>query len=320
MEQNKTVSVVVSTFRRDVMLARALESLAAQTMKDFEIVLVDDNACPVWNTRVDGVVRDFRRKYTDIALTYICNEENLGSAQARNRGIENSTGEFVTFLDDDDLYLPEKLENQLSYMRMGGIDYCVADMALYFENEALSEKRIRPGIEHMDRENLFRYHFMHHITGTDTMMFRKTYLEKIGGFPPINVGDEFYLIHRAIDGGGKFGYLHTCDVKAYVHTGEEGLSSGQGKLDGENQLYGYKKQYFSRFDAKSIRFIRMRHYAVLAFAGLRRKNYGFFLKNALCCFLSAPVQCMRFLWDRRTDSIEDGLQMEYQAMSKQASQ
>ena len=68
-------------------------------------------------------------------------------------------------------------------------------------------------------------------------MFKKEYLTKIGGFPPINVGDEFYLMHRAINGGGAFGYLPGCQVKAYVQTGEGGLSSGDGKIKGENALY-----------------------------------------------------------------------------------
>lgn len=320
MEQHKTVSVVVSTFRRDAMLARALESLAAQTSKDFDIVVVDDNANPEWNTRVETVIRAFRTRHPDIALSYLPNSDNLGSAEARNRGIRQAKGEYITFLDDDDLYLPEKIENQLEYMRRDGIDYCVADMALYYENEVLSEKRVRRGIEKMGQEELFRYHFMHHITGTDTMMFRRDYLEKIGGFPPIDVGDEFYLIHRAIDGGGKFGYLHSCDVKAYVHTGDGGLSSGQGKLDGENQLYQYKKQFFHRFDIRSIRFIRMRHYAVLAFAGLRKKAYGFFMINSLLCFLSAPLQCICFLRSRCGDSSEDGLQMDVQTLSKPVKQ
>lgn len=308
MDHKKTISVVISTYRRDAMLIRALDSLASQTMNDFEIIVVDDNDIPEWNCRVAEIVEAFRRCHPLIPLIYICIRENLGSAMARNQGIETARGEYVTFLDDDDYYLPEKLQRQLDFMRSNGLDYSVTDLELYFENEMLSERRIRQGVDRLNRDELLKYHFLNHITGTDTMMFRKEYLHQIGMFPPINIGDEFYLMQRAIDGGGKFGCLAGCDVRAYVHTGEGGLSSGQGKIDGENQLYVYKKKFFHRFDARSVRGIRMRHYAVLAFAGLRKGSYFFCAKNALIGFLCAPVQSVQMLRNRRkkADELQQG--------------
>lgn len=302
MDQKKMVSIVVSTYRRDTMLMRALESIAKQTTDDYEIILVDDNSMPEWNCRVKQIAEDFCCRYPQITLTCVCNEENLGSALARNRGIEKAQGEYVTFLDDDDYYLPEKVKRQLDFMRSNEIDYCVTDLELYFENEALSERRIRQGFDRLERDDLLKHHFLYHITGTDTMMFRRDYLHQVGMFPPVNIGDEFYLMRRAIDGGGKFGCLPGCDVRAYVHTGEGGLSSGQGKIDGENRLYEYKKKFFHRFDAKTVRGIRMRHYAVLAFAGLRKGSYFFFIWNAMIGFLCAPVQSLQMMRNRKRRS------------------
>ena len=99
-------------------------------------------------------------------------------------------------------------------------------------------------------------------------------------------------MERAIRGGGSFGCLDRCDVKAYVHTGEGGLSSGQGKIDGENRLYDYKKQFFGELDGKSVRYIRMRHHAVLAFAFIRQRKMLKFVKEAFLAFASAPVACV----------------------------
>ena len=81
-------------------------------------------------------------------------------------------------------------------------------------------------------------------------MFRKEYLDKIGGFPPIDVGDEFYLMKEAITGGGQFSYLKRCEVKALVHTETEGLSSRESKIQGENALYEYKKSFFPKNEEK----------------------------------------------------------------------
>ena len=127
------------------------------------------------------------------------------------------------------------------------------------------------------------------------MMFRREYLIDIGGFEPIDVGDEFYLMQKAIERGGKFDYISVCDVKAYVHTETEGLSSGESKINGENSLYEYKKKYFNELDRKSISYIKMRHYAVLAFAEIRRKKYIRFAKYSIQAVISSPIGCIKLL-------------------------
>ena len=130
------------------------------------------------------------------------------------------------------------------------------------------------------------------------MMFRRDYILSIGGFPPINVGDEFYLMQRAIEKGGIFGYLPECDVKAYVHMGEVGLSGGQGKIEGENALYEHKKQYFDRLQPNTVKYIKARHHAVLAYAYLRMRNMGNCLKNSALGFFSSPTMFFRILLNR----------------------
>ncbi len=294
------VSVVVATYKREESLVKALDSLAVQTYSDFEIVLVDDNGNPDWNEKVDAIVESFRQSNPQVSLQHITNNPNQGSAKTRNIGIAAATGKYVTFLDDDDVYLPPKLERQVTFMESGDLDYSVTDLFLYNEHEKLIDKRIRSYIKSTANEDLQRYHLMYHLTGTDTMMYTKEYLEKIGGFSPIDVGDEFYLMQRAIEGGGKFGYLEGCDLKAYVHTGEcGGVSSGEGKIKGENQLYEYKKSFFDKINASSRRYIRMRHYAVIAFAQVRRKHRLAFVGNALKSFACAPIQCVGLLMEKK---------------------
>jgi len=148
-------------------------------------------------------------------------------------------------------------------------------------------------------KDLLKYHLMHHITGTDTIMFKRDYLFNIGGFPPINVGDEFYLMQKAIEAGGAFSYLPLCDVQAYVHIKTNGLSSGDSKIKGENALYEYKKKYFSQLSNKEIRYIKMRHYAVLAFAEIRKKNAIGFIKYAIVSFINSPSQCANLALSRK---------------------
>ena len=264
----KLVSVVVATYKREAELKNALESLAKQTYPNMEIVLVDDNGNDEWNSKVSETVEVFRNRYPKIKLECIVNNTNQGSSKTRNIGIHSANGDYITFLDDDDIYLPDKIRKQVEFMETNQCDYSITDLILYNEDDKKINRRIRSYIKETTVESLRLYHLKYHMTGTDTIMFKKEYLIQIGGFAPIDVGDEFYLMQRAIEEGGKFGYLPGCDIKAYVHTGDGGLSSGDGKIKGENALYEYKKTFFDQLEAGDIRYIKMRHYAVIAYAEL----------------------------------------------------
>lgn len=291
----KLVSVVVATYKREAELKNALESLAKQTYPNMEIVLVDDNGNDEWNSKVSETVEVFRNRYPKIKLECIVNNTNQGSSKTRNIGIHSAHGDYITFLDDDDIYLPDKIRKQVEFMETNQCDYSITDLILYNEDDKKINRRIRSYIKETTVESLRLYHLKYHMTGTDTIMFKKEYLIQIGGFAPIDVGDEFYLMQRAIEEGGKFGYLPGCEIKAYVHTGDGGLSSGDGKIKGENALYEYKKTFFDQLEAGDIRYIKMRHYAVIAYAELRRKNYVKFISNALKSFLASPCNFFTIL-------------------------
>ena len=289
------VSIIVATYRREEALVVALNSLSSQTYENYEIVLVDDNDDKIWNDKVKRIVDKFKKENENIDINFIINHPNQGSAKARNIGIEAAKGDYITFLDDDDLYLPSKIENQLENMLSQDADYSITDLYLYNEDNKLVDKRIRSYIKKYDKNSLLEYHLMNHMTGTDTLMFKRDYLLKIGMFDNIDIGDEFYLMLKAIDGNGKLCYVPRCDVKAFVHKGENGLSSGKNKIDGENQLFEFKMKYFSSLNKKSIRYIKMRHHAVLALAYFKINKKILFFKEAIYSFIISPRCCIKLL-------------------------
>lgn len=101
-----TVSVIIPTYNRASMLLEALESIFEQTYPVHEIIVVDDGSTD--NTR--EVVENYRDR-----VSYIY-QQNAGPASARNRGLSQATGDYITFLDSDDLYLPRKIEKQVQYL------------------------------------------------------------------------------------------------------------------------------------------------------------------------------------------------------------
>ncbi|MCI6889760.1 MAG: sugar transferase [Ruminococcus sp.] len=287
------VSVIIATYRRKESLEKAIKSIINQTYSNIEIIVVDDNAEEKWNNIVNEIIEKCR-SLTEIPILYIKNEYNIGSAKTRNTGINKSRGEYVTFLDDDDIYLPPKIECQVCDMINNNADYSITDLFLYYEDGTLCEKRTRDYLK-KECDRLLLKHLKYHMTGTDTMMFARKYLTDIGGFEPIDVGDEYYLMCKAIQAGGKFVYLPRSDIKAYVHTEENGLSSGIGKINGENELYKFKESFFTSMSKNDICYIKMRHHAVLAFAHKRSGNLAAFLHEGICSFLSSPLACLQLL-------------------------
>lgn len=102
------VSVIIPTYHRAECICRAVDSVLAQTLKDIEIIVVDDN----------GIETDFGKdtaekmsRYAGIEnVIYLRHDVNKNGAAARNTGIRRATGQYISFLDDDDVYTPKRLE------------------------------------------------------------------------------------------------------------------------------------------------------------------------------------------------------------------
>ena len=283
MTNDCLVSVIIPTYKREMPLVRAIESLEKQTHKNLEVIVINDCTEQEWIDKVSKMTEGRNCKL-------VHNSGKHGSAAARDLGISLVNGEYVTFLDDDDYYLPEKVESQLRCMMENGADFSTTDLEQYDENGRFIEKRDRSYIKSDSKEDLLKYHYLYHITCTNTLMFKTEYLRKIGGFDCADMGDEFFLIEKAIENGGRFCYDKNCFVHTVIHTKQFGVSSGIGKIAGEKQLYLHKKEKFDRFTKKEIRQITVRYQMVLAYAYFRMKKVlPFFLHMSRALLTSVPM-------------------------------
>ncbi len=96
------VSVILPTYNRSQYLEDAIKSVLAQSYTDFELVVVDDGS----SDNTEEIIKSF----ADERIIYIRHQDNKGAAAARNTGIRYAKGEYIAFIDDDDVWLPAKLE------------------------------------------------------------------------------------------------------------------------------------------------------------------------------------------------------------------
>ena len=282
------VSIIIPTYKRGLFfLERAINSILYQTYRNIEIVLVDDNASEDSLT-FRNIIQSYVTSLPDERVIYVQNKQNLGGSLARNEGIKKSTGSYITFLDDDDKYLPEKVANQLSFMIKNNLDMSFTDLRLCNMEDKTIDYREYSTLIGCDKNNLFRYHLTRHITGTPTFMYKKEVLDEIGGFPDVRMGQEFHLMFNTIEKGVSVGYLKMCDVIAYRHE-SGGISMGINKIYGEMDLYRFKKKFFDKLNIKEKMFIRFRHHAVMAVAYKRNRQFLNCLKETIFTFLSSPI-------------------------------
>lgn len=125
------VSVVIPTFNRAHILGHAIASVLGQTHQDLELIVVDDGS-------VDET-EPFIATFNDPRLRYVRQPQNRGVSAARNRGIAEARGEWLAFLDSDDIWLPQKLERQ--FAALVGVD-CAASYCAMLRMEGDMPVRI----------------------------------------------------------------------------------------------------------------------------------------------------------------------------------
>jgi glycosyltransferase involved in cell wall biosynthesis len=287
------VSVIVPTYRRADRICRAIDSIAAQTydVERIEVLVVNDNR-PEWPecSETDAKLGRYERlPHFRILHTSGAN----GGGAARNLACRQAAGTYVAFLDDDDEFLPEKIEKQVSFMETGGLDMSWQDVSWYDESGRLVEHRRLDHCEDFSQEGLLRAHLLTPIAPTSIYMLTRELFQRTEGFGEVKTGQDWWLMLRCIEAGARIGYMPEVHVRQYLHDGER-LSLGQNKIDGENARYEAASRYFDRLSREDIRYITFRHFAVLAFACKRSGRMADAAKYAFrTIFATSPAASLR---------------------------
>jgi len=113
------VTVVIPTYKRPDQLKRAIDSCLGQTYSNIEIIVVDDNSPETEHRK--ATEKEMRLYNNNEKIKYIQHDKNINGSAARNTGLAKATGEYITFVDDDDILYPEKLLKQVAILDNSGI-------------------------------------------------------------------------------------------------------------------------------------------------------------------------------------------------------
>ena len=178
-----TVSVLIPAYNHEKYIAKTIESVLAQTFSDFELLIFDDCS-------TDGTASEIKR-FTDKRIEAIFSSQNRGTVFALNTLIEKAKGEYIAVIGSDDVWLPQKLEKQLAYLKEhSNVAACFTRVLVIDENseEMLSSDTFPLHIfdvENKEHNEWLRYSYLsgNHLCHSSVLIRREAHQE-IGVYRP----------------------------------------------------------------------------------------------------------------------------------------
>jgi len=219
-ENEPLISVITPAYNAARFISETIDSVRQQTYLNWEMIIVDDCS----TDRTAEIVEEYIQK--DHRIHFIQLEKNSGSAIARNTAMDHAKGDFIAFLDSDDLWYPEKLEKQLKFMQKNDIAFSFTKYVRMREDGTLT-KGITKAPPKIGYEQLMK----HCVIGCLTVMLD---MRKIGAMRMINIRtrqDYVFWLHITKRGIPAYGLP---EVLAKYRLVEGSISSNKLKAAKKN--------------------------------------------------------------------------------------
>lgn len=226
------VSVIIPTYKRSMMLERSIESILNQTYSFLEVILVNDNDPDDDYTK--EVKKRIARFQHDIRFRFIIQKKHINGAVARNVGIRSAKGEFIAFLDDDDWWMPDKIEKQIKVLQnldkeWGGVS---CKFCLYNNQGKVIGKTSKYDDGYIYKDVLFLLSDV----ATGTLLLRHEALDFVGYF------DENLKRHQDVQLLVNFTYHYKLkEIDAFLHCVD--VSDTNNRANAQNIL-NIKRDFF----------------------------------------------------------------------------
>lgn len=239
------VSVIIPTYKRSHKIIQSIESVINQDYnKSIEIIVIDDNGENEYTKQTEEELKYF---ITKGILKYIKHKENLGACVARNTGAKVANGDYLFFLDDDDIFLPNKIKTQVNFLEENNrYDGCLSAFTRVDDNgnkivASSNYPRVGSFTDFTVKGNFF----------TPMLCIRKSSFEKISGFKKIlRFQDRYFMLH-CLKNNMKF-----AEIKEELYVMHEHLedritdSSISKSIESLDTIKKYLSQYKELFSKK----------------------------------------------------------------------
>ena len=274
---NPLASIIIPTHKRPITLERAIDSALNQTYKNIEVLVIDDNN----PNSVDRkkTIKLMRKYKANSKVIYLIMGANGGACKARNKGIDECKGKYVTFLDDDDEYFPHKIEREIQMMKKG-YDMIFSNIKIcdVITNRCFIQSYKQDFT--FERKSLLRKHFVDTISGGIAFMYKRKKIIEIGKFYEIDANQEYILMLNTIISDMKIGYLNETLCRSHVDNSKPRISNNKKVIDAKIEVVRLIKPHLKEINFLDRRKTLARLYLFICYQSFKRKDkrfwqYGF---------------------------------------------
>jgi glycosyltransferase involved in cell wall biosynthesis len=211
------VSVIMPTYNRAHLIVSTLDSVFQQTYRPIEVIVADDGSCDGTADVVQNWADGKRAIDTSFSVRYL-RQDNAGPSAARNLGLSECSGEFIQFLDADDIIHQNKLAMQVSAIRRKNVDFCVCNYQSF--TETLST--LGPVVDFQSRSHTIDDFPAQYPMDTPAPLYRRDLILANGSWDDyLNAGEDFEYNFRMIARGAKGIWLKEVLLYVRKHNGIE---------------------------------------------------------------------------------------------------
>jgi len=264
------ITILTDTKNRAGLISKCIESIQKQTYQNYEHIIADGGS-----DNTEEVIK----AYNDPKIKYV--RVPVGGPVAQTKvAFEMSKGDYITFLDDDDEYLPCKLEKQLQLIQSLPPDYGFIYGAMSYYDYATNEYLYDHPAEYNGGKELLPIAVSDSIIcGTPTLMFRRNVFTSIGGTWIAGIGNErsdWALCCKALKQGWKVAPLKESYLKIYVNHDAVRLSNNSFYSDHADRYISFHNYFLTEYKdiiAENPK-IAVLHYKSLVYCYLQKKSFG----------------------------------------------
>lgn len=280
-ERLPMVTIVITTCKRKPeIIERAITSVIQQTYADWELIVVDDSPDEYeFRSAVRQCVLKFAEKNH---VTYLPNDNNSGACYSRNKGLDRAKGEYIAYLDDDDEWLPDKLEKQVNAFQKASEKVALIYSPFILYDEMTGEKKECGVPEYRGSlyEKLMQYG--NFIGGMSVPLMRTEAVKEIGGFDELMQSAQDLDLWMRLSEKFEFDFTEKPTVLYHVHDGEQISGNPLKKIAGIERLCEKNKEYILQHKSVNAREKRSLSW-FYARAGKKKEAYRLWLDAVKLC-------------------------------------
>lgn len=236
MDENDLVSVIMPTYNRGYIISKAIESILVQTYSNFEFIIVDD--CSSDDT--ETIVSDYQKR--DKRIKYIKLEKNSGANVARNIGLDQAKGNYITFQDSDDISMDNRIEIELKALKKQNADWVFSS----FKRINNKKEEIMPA-KQIRTEELHNILLYKNLVTTQVLFAKSEIFEQIKFDNELPRFQDWDLVIRMSE---KYKGYHINQVLLHMYIQNDSIT--KNPLKGKKALEVIKEKYKDKFNNKQL--------------------------------------------------------------------